>query len=196
MTTIEHLCDKIVNVNSIKRSQTKRSKQNCNCYFISQCCPHSHKVIASYMSIQLSDTRHYIIQAEKFLNADWLKRALFISNRCHIWEKVVFQGFDFSYLEESSISGLEILLSSKYGNMKVLARQTRWRTILSFSVCKCGHFNGISRRSAQKTRNMESKLLLCGVTELKRGLCCLNISKRSFDDISVRISCDRGKLLE
>ena len=45
-----------------------------------------------------------IIQAEKFLNADWLKRAVFISNTCHIWERVVFQRFDFPYLEESSIS--------------------------------------------------------------------------------------------
>ena len=67
--------------------------------------------------------------------------------------------------------------------MKVPTRQTRWRTILSFSVCKCGHFSAISRQSAQETRNMESELLLCGVTELKRGLYCLNISKRSFNDI-------------
>ena len=29
-----------------------------------------------------------IIQAEKFLNADWLKRAVFISNTCHSWERV------------------------------------------------------------------------------------------------------------
>ena len=49
------------------------------------------------------------------------------------------------------------------------ARQTRWRTILSFSVCKCGHFNRISHQSAQKTRNMESELHLCGVTELKKA---------------------------
>jgi len=34
-------------------------------------------------------------QAETFLNADWLKRAVFVSNTCHIWERVVFQGFDF-----------------------------------------------------------------------------------------------------
>ena len=67
--------------------------------------------------------------------------------------------------------------------MKVPERQTRWQTILSFRVCKCGHFNGIIRRSAQKTRNMDSKLILCSATELKRGLCCLNISKRSFNDI-------------
>ena len=33
-----------------------------------------------------------------------LKRATFISNTCHIWERVVFEGFDFPYLEESSIS--------------------------------------------------------------------------------------------
>ena len=123
--------------------------------------------------------RVFIIQAERFLNADWLKRAAFISNTCHIWERVVFQGFDFPFIiwKRVVFQGLEILLSSKYGNMKVPARQTRWRTILSFSVCTCGHFNGISRQSAQKTRNMESKLLLCGVTELKRGLHCLNISK-------------------
>ena len=44
----------------------------------------------------------FIIQAEKILNADWLKRAVFILNTCHIWKRVVFQG-------------LEILLSSKYG---------------------------------------------------------------------------------
>ena len=74
------------------------------------------------------------------------------------------KGFDFPYLEGSSISRVEILLSSKYGDMKVPARQTRWRAILSFSVCKCGHFNGISRQSAQKSRNMESELHLCGVT--------------------------------
>ena len=43
-----------------------------------------------------------IIQAEKFLNADWLKRAIFILNTCRIWKRVVFQG-------------VEILLSSKYG---------------------------------------------------------------------------------
>ena len=48
---------------------------------------------------------YVIIQAEKFLNADWFKRALFISNTCHIWERVVFQGFYFPYLKESSISG-------------------------------------------------------------------------------------------
>ena len=46
----------------------------------------------------------FIIQAEKFLNADWLKRTVFILNTCHIWKRVVFQGFDFQYLEKSSIS--------------------------------------------------------------------------------------------
>ena len=44
----------------------------------------------------------HIIQAEKCLNADWLKRAVFILNTCHIWERVVFQGFDFPYLEKSN----------------------------------------------------------------------------------------------
>ena len=34
----------------------------------------------------------------------------------------------------------------------------------------------------KKTKNMESKLLVCGVLELKRGLCWLNVSKRSFND--------------
>ena len=50
-------------------------------------------------------------------------------------------------------------------------------------VDKCGQFNWISHQSAQKSRNMESKLLLCGVIEPKRGLCCLNVSKESFNDI-------------
>ena len=50
-------------------------------------------------------------------------------------------------------------------------------------VNKSGNLNGISRQSTQKTRNLESKLLLCGVTELKRGLCGLNVSKRSLNDI-------------
>ena len=45
----------------------------------------------------------FIIQAEKFLNADWLKRALFISNTCQVWKKVVFQEFGLPYLEESGI---------------------------------------------------------------------------------------------
>ena len=49
--------------------------------------------------------RLIIIQAEKFLNADWLKRVVLNSNSCHIWERVVFQGLDFPYLGESSISG-------------------------------------------------------------------------------------------
>ena len=45
-----------------------------------------------------------IIQAEKFLNADWLKQAVFFSNTCHIWKRVVFQGLDFPYLEDSGIN--------------------------------------------------------------------------------------------
>ena len=54
----------------------------------------------------------------------------------HIWKGVVFQG-------------IEILLFSKYGNMKVPARQTRWRTI-RLSCVNCGHLNEISRQSALK----------------------------------------------
>ena len=35
----------------------------------------------------------------------------------------------------------------------------------------------------KRTGNMESNLLLGGVTELERGLCRLNVWKRSFNDI-------------
>ena len=66
-----------------------------------------------------------ITQAEKFLNADWLKRAVFIPSTCHVWERVVFQGLTFHVWKRVVFQALEILLSSKYGNLKMPARQTR-----------------------------------------------------------------------
>ena len=56
--------------------------------------------------------------------------------------------------------------------------------IVSFSVwIKEDISMGLAVKVHKKTRNMESILLLCGVTELKSGLCCLNVSKRTFNDI-------------
>ena len=52
---------------------------------------------------------------------------------------------------------------------------------------------GLAVKVHNKTRNMESTLLLCGVTELKRGLCCLNVQNEALM-ISVT-SYDRRKLL-
>ena len=37
---------------------------------------------------------------------------------------------------------------------------------------------GLAVKVHKKTRNMEKKLLLCGVTEQKRGLCCLRAVPR------------------
>ena len=84
----------------------------------------------------------------------------------HICKRVVFQG-------------LEILLSSKYGKC-----QQNKQDGGEFKSLACGHVDdsvGLAVTVHKETRNMERKLLLCGVTELKRGLCCLSVLKRSFN---------------
>ena len=96
----------------------------------------------------------------------------------HIWKRVVFQG-------------LEILLSSKYGKCQQ-AKQDGGQ----FCRLACGNVGismGLAVKVHKKTRNMESTLLLSGVTELKRGLCCLNVQNEAL--MTSVTSYDRRKLL-
>ena len=52
---------------------------------------------------------------------------------------------------------------------------------------------GLVVKVHKKSRIMESKLLLCGSTELKRGLCCLKVQNEAL--MTSVTSYDRRKLL-
>ena len=82
-------------------------------------------------------------------------------------------------------------LSSKYGKGQQ-AKQDEGQ------LCRlaCGNVGismGLAVKVHKNTRNLESILLLCGVTELKGGFCCLNVQNKAL--MTSVISYDHHKIL-